>query len=64
MDEMEVEHVIKVTLTNEILKRISEIDEKRFSLSSIEMPPVTKNRLRKNSRKKAPMLLIRLKEIH
>jgi len=31
MDEMEVEHVIKVTLTNEILKRISEIDEKRFS---------------------------------
>ena len=27
---MEVEHVIKVTLTNEILKRISEIDEKRF----------------------------------
>ena len=39
---MEVEHVIKVTLTNEILKRISEIDEKRFSLSSIEMPPVTR----------------------
>lgn len=61
---MEVEHVIKVTLTNEILKRISEIDEKRFSLSSIEMPPVTKNRLRKTPRKKAPMLLIRLKEIH
>ena len=25
MDEMEVDHVIKVTLTNEILKRISEI---------------------------------------
>ena len=53
MDEMEVEHVIKVTLTNEILKRISEIDEKRFSLSTIEMPPVTKNRLRKNSKKKS-----------
>ena len=50
---MEVEHVIKVTLTNEILKRISEIDEKRFSLSTIEMPPVTKNRLRKNSKKKS-----------
>jgi len=60
MDEMEVDHVIKVTLTNEILKRISEIDEKRFSLSTIEMPPVIKNRLRK----KVPMLLIRLKEIH
>lgn len=50
---MEVEHVIKVTLTNEILKRISEIERKRFSLSSIEMPPVTKNRLRKNSKKKS-----------
>ena len=53
MEEMEVDHVIKVTLTNEILKRISEIDEKRFSLSTIEMPLVTKNRLRKNSKKKS-----------
>lgn len=62
---MEVEHVIKVTLTNEILKRISEIDEKRFSLSSIEMPPVTKKQAKKKlQEKKAPMLLIRLKEIH
>ena len=50
---MEVDHVIKVTLTNEILKRISEIDEKRFSLSTIEMPPVIKNKLRKNSKKKS-----------
>ena len=50
---MEVDHVIKVTLTNEILKKISEIDEKRFSLSTIEMPPVIKNRLRKNSKKKS-----------
>ena len=53
MDEMDVDYVIKVTLTNEILKRISEIDEKRFFLSTIEMPPVTKNRLRKNSKKKS-----------
>ena len=53
MDEMEVDHVIKVTLTNEIFKRISEIDEKRFSLSTIEMTPVIKNRLRKNSKKKS-----------
>ena len=45
--------MIKVTLTNEILKRISEIDEKRFSLSTIEMTPVIKNRLRKNSKKKS-----------
>ena len=56
MDEMEVDHVIKVTLTNEILKRISEIDEKRFSLSTIEMPPVIKNRLRKNSDRKSTRL--------
>ena len=46
---MEVDHVIKVTLTNEILKRISEIDEKRFSLSTIEMPPVTYAMVRSNS---------------
>jgi len=45
--------MIKVTLTNEILKKISSIDENRFSLSTIELPPVTKNRLRKNSKKKS-----------
>ena len=45
--------LIKVTLTNEILKRISEIDENRFSLSTIKIPSVTKNRLRKNSKKKS-----------
>lgn len=45
--------MIKVTLTNEILKRISEIDENRFSLSTIELPPVTKNRLRKNRIKRS-----------
>lgn len=45
--------MIKVTLTNEILKKISSIDEKRFSLSAIELPPMTKNRLRKNSKKKS-----------
>ena len=45
--------MLKVTLTNEILKRISGIDENRFSLSTIEMPPATKNRLRKNSKKKS-----------
>ena len=50
---MEVDAVIKVTLTNEILKRISGIDENRFSLSTIEMPPATKNRLKKNSKKKS-----------
>ena len=33
---MEVDHVNKDTLTNEILKRITEIDEKSFYLSTIE----------------------------
>ena len=45
--------LIKVKLTNEILKRISAIDENRFFLSTIELPPATKNRLRKNSKKKS-----------
>ena len=45
--------MIQVTLTNDILKKISAIDENRFSLKSIELPQVTKNRLRKNSKKKS-----------
>lgn len=45
--------MIKVTLTNDILKKISSIDESRFSLSTIELPLMTKNRLRKNSKKKS-----------
>lgn len=51
--EEEVMFMIKVTLTNDILKKISSIDENRFSLSRIELPPMTKNRLRKNSKKKS-----------
>lgn len=45
--------MIKVTLSNDILKKISAIDENRFLLSVIELPPMTKNRLRKNSKKKS-----------
>lgn len=45
--------MIKVTLTNDILKKISIIDENRFSLSTIELPLVTRNRLRNNSKKKS-----------
>ena len=40
--------MIKVALTNDILKRISAIDENRFALSTIELPTMTRNRLRKN----------------
>ena len=52
--------MIRVTLTNEILKRISEIDENRFSLSTIDLPPVTKNRLKKTPRKKAPIRAVNM----
>ena len=45
--------MIKVSLTNEMLKRISAIDESRFSLGTIELPQITQNRLRKNSKKKS-----------
>lgn len=45
--------MLKVTITNDILKKISAIDENRFSIRTIELPQVTKNRLRKNSKKKS-----------
>ena len=45
--------MIKVTLTNEILKRITTIDANRFKLGTVELPPIKKNRLRKNSKKKS-----------
>ncbi len=45
--------MIQVTLTNDILKKISAIDENRFSLKMIEVPAITQNRLRKNSKKKS-----------
>ncbi len=45
--------MIKAILTNEILKRITAIEENRFSLKTIELPQLTMNRLRKNSKKKS-----------
>ncbi len=45
--------MIKVPLTNSILKQISEIDENRFLVGNVKISPVTANRLRKNSRKKS-----------
>jgi len=45
--------LIKITLTNDILKVISEVDENRFSFRSMDLPTMTKNRLRKNSKKKS-----------
>ena len=45
--------MIKAILTNDILKRISAIDENRFLLGTVELPPITRNKLRKNSKKKS-----------
>ena len=45
--------MIKVTITNDILKKISAIDENRFYMKTIEIPQVIKNKLRKNSKKKS-----------
>ncbi len=45
--------MIKVTLSNDILKRISVIDENRFLLGTVDLPPITRNKLRKNSKKKS-----------
>lgn len=45
--------MISVTLTNSILKRISAIDQNRFSLNSVQLPAFAVNRLRKNSKKKS-----------
>lgn len=45
--------MIKVSLTNDILKRISAIDDNRHSLSAAAIPSVTINKLRKNSKKKS-----------
>lgn len=49
----EVMFMIKVALTNDIMKKILLIEENRFSLSTIELAPMTRNRLRKNSKKKS-----------
>jgi len=45
--------MIKVTLSNEILKYISEIDQNRFRVSSAHLSEMAMNKLRKNSKKKS-----------
>ena len=45
--------MIKVNLTNEILKYITEIDRNRYKVSSVKMSRSVANRLRKNSKKKS-----------
>ena len=45
--------MIKVTLTNEILRYITEIEQNRYKVSSVKLSQTVMNRLRKNSKKKS-----------
>ena len=45
--------MIKVTLTNEILNYITEIEQNRYKVSSVKLSPIVMNKLRKNSKKKS-----------
>ena len=45
--------MIKVTLTNEILRYITEIEKNRYKVSSVRLPGSLADRLRKNSKKKS-----------
>lgn len=45
--------MIKVQLSNEILKYITEIDQNRYTVSSVKLPESVESRLRKNSKKKS-----------
>ena len=45
--------MIKVTLSNDILKYITEIDKNRYNVSSVKLSKTVSNKLRKNSKKKS-----------
>ena len=45
--------MIKVSLNNEILKYITEIDKNRYKLSTVKLTRTVVNKLRKNSKKKS-----------
>lgn len=45
--------MIKITLTNEILNRITAIEKNRYIASSVKLPKTIANKLRKNSKKKS-----------
>ena len=45
--------MLKVTLTNEILKYITEIDKNRYEVAAVKISPSISNKLRKNSKKKS-----------
>lgn len=45
--------MIKVTLTNEILRYITEIEQNRYKVSSVKLSKTVMNKLRNNSKKKS-----------
>ena len=45
--------MIKVSLNNEILKYITEIDKNRYKLSTVKLKRTAVSKLRKNSKKKS-----------
>ena len=45
--------MIRVTLTNEILKYLTEIEKNRYRVSSVKLSKNVANKLRKNSKKKS-----------
>ena len=45
--------MIRVQLSNKILKYITEIDQNRYTVSSVKLPESVESRLRKNSKKKS-----------
>ena len=49
----EVFFMIRVTLTNEILKYIIEIEKNRYRVSTVKLSRNVANKLRKNSKKKS-----------
>ena len=53
--------MIKATLSNEILKYITEIDKNRYKVSEVSLPVAVASKLRKNSKKvvlKTPSLML------
>ena len=45
--------MIKVILSNTILKQITHIEENKYMLNNVKLPAITRNKLRKNSKKKS-----------
>lgn len=55
--------MIKVILDNDILDSILKIEKNKDAINLVNIPIFLSNRFRKNTKKKAHMLLIRLKGI-